>query len=261
MTSPASAIVANGIRLALGSRTVLDRVDLAVPAGQITAVVGPNGAGKSTLLRALAGQLSPIAGTISLAGRPLAEYSAQERARAIAYLPQERAVHWPLSVRAVVALGRLPHRDLSQNAGADAAAIENALRAMDAIDLADRPISDLSGGERARVLVARALAQEAPLLLADEPTAGLDPSHALTLFARFETLAAAGRSVIVALHDLSLAARFAHHVILVAHGGIAAAGPPADVLTPGHLEPAFGVKMMCATLGDMPIVVPISTLP
>lgn len=144
MTSPASAIVANGIRLALGSRTVLDRVDLAVPAGQITAVVGPNGAGKSTLLRALAGQLSPIAGTISLAGRSLAAYSAQERARAITYLPQERAVHWPLSVRAVVALGRLPHRDLSQNAGADAAAIENALRAMDAIDLADRPISDLS---------------------------------------------------------------------------------------------------------------------
>ena len=255
------SVAAKGVRLALGERTVLSDVDIAIPTGRITAVVGPNGAGKSTLLRAFAGLLVPSVGEISIGGRALATHSSGELARAIAYLPQERAVHWPLAVRVVVALGRLPHRDSSGGAAADATAIERALAAMDVAHLADRPVSDLSGGERARVLVARALAQEAPLLLADEPTAGLDPAHALALFALFERLATDGRTVVVALHDLSLAARFAHHVILLARGRIAAAGPPAGVLTPQHLEPAFGVKMLCATLGDMPIVVPISTLP
>lgn len=256
-----TCIAANGVRLALGSRTVLDHIDLAVPAGRITAVVGPNGAGKSTLLRALAALITPSAGEISLDGRPLATLASREIARAIAYLPQERAVHWPLAIRAVVALGRLPHRDGLPAAADDAHVIDRALEAMDVTHLADRPVSDLSGGERARVLVARALAQDAQLLLADEPTAGLDPAHALALFALFERLTSERRSVVVALHDLSLAARFAHHVVLLAGGRIAAAGPPADVLTPPHLEAAFGVKMLCATLGDMPIVVPVSTLP
>lgn len=255
------SISATGVRLALGARTVLDEINLAIPAGRITAVVGPNGAGKSTLLRALAGQLLPVAGEILLGSRRLSAYGAQERARAIAYLPQERAVHWPLSVRSVVALGRLPHRGAANGVVTDTAAIENALQAMDAQDLADRPISDLSGGERARVLVARAMAQDAPLLLADEPTAGLDPSHALALFARFLKLTADGRTVVVALHDLSLAARFAHHVVLVAGGRVAVSGQPTEVMAPKHLEPAFGVKMLCATVDNMPIVVPVSTLP
>jgi len=242
------------VRLALGDRVVLDAVDVTLPAGRVTAVVGPNGAGKSTLLRASAGLLAPAAGEITLAGLPLSA-NARDGARAIAYLPQERAVHWPLAARAVVALGRLPHDD------ADPAAIERALAAMDIVHLADRPVSQLSGGERARVLVARALAQEAALLIADEPTAGLDPAHALALFALFRRLAAEGRTVVVALHDLSFAARFAHHIILLADGRVAAAGPPADVLTPQHLEPAFGVTMLCTAVGDMPIVAPVSTLP
>jgi len=249
------SILIKDARLALGARIVLDGVDVEVPSGRITAVVGPNGAGKSTLLRACAGLLPAQRGTITLTGRPLDALSRAELARAIAYLPQERAVHWPLAARAVVALGRLPHDD------ADPAAIDRALGAMDITLLADRPVSQLSGGERARVLVARALAQEAPLLIADEPTAGLDPAHALALFALFERLATEGRTVIVALHDLSLAARFAHHIVLLANGRAAASGPPADVLTPRHLEPAFGVTMLCTNVAGLPIVVPISTLP
>jgi iron complex transport system ATP-binding protein len=247
-------VALRNVSLALGDRVVLDAVDVTLPAGRVTAVVGPNGAGKSTLLRAAAGLLAPATGSITLAGRPLGA-NARGRARAIAYLPQERAVHWPLAARAVVALGRLPHDD------ADPAAIDRALAAMDIAHLADRPVSQLSGGERARVLVARALAQDAALLIADEPTAGLDPAHALALFALFRRLAAEGRTVVVALHDLGLAARFADHIILLAKGRVAAAGPPANVLTPQHLEPAFGVTMLCTAIGDMPIVEPVSTLP
>lgn len=254
------SLTAKGARLALGNRTVLDAVDLTLPAGRITAVVGPNGAGKSTLLRAFAGLVTPTAGEITLDGRPLAARSLPELARALAYLPQERAVHWPLSARAVVALGRLPHNGAS-TAEADDTVIDGALAAMDIADLADRPVVELSGGERARVLVARALAQQTTLLLADEPTAGLDPAHALALFELFTRLAADGRTVVVALHDLTLAARFAHHVVLLAGGGVAATGLPADVLTPRYLEPAFGVTMLCTDIDGMAIVVPVSSLP
>lgn len=243
------------VRLTLGDRVVLDSVDLSLPSGRITAVVGPNGAGKSTLLRACTGLLAPARGAITLAGRSLDAHTRAELARAIAYLPQERAVHWPLAARAVVALGRLAHDD------ADADAIARALAAMDIEHLGERPISQLSGGERARVLVARALAQESPLLIADEPTAGLDPAHALALFALFQRLAAEGRTVVVALHDLSLAARFAHEAVLLANGRVAAHGPSAEVLIPRYLEPAFGVTMLCTNVNGLPIVAPVSTLP
>jgi iron complex transport system ATP-binding protein len=253
-------VAARNAALALGGRTVLDAVDLAIPAGRITAVVGRNGAGKSTLLRAFAGIVAPVSGQFTLDGRPLAAFSRPELARALAYLPQERAVHWPLATRAVVALGRLPHRDVDSTE-TSTSAVNDALAVMDISDLAERPVVELSGGERARVLVARALAQQAPLLLADEPTAGLDPAHALALFELFTRLAAEGRTIVVALHDLSLAARFAHHVVLRADGGIAATGPPADVLTPHHLGPAFGVTMLCTVIDGMPIVVPVSSLP
>jgi iron complex transport system ATP-binding protein len=251
------SLAARNVRLDLGSRTILGSVDLTIPVGRITAIVGPNGAGKSTLLRAFAGLITPAAGTITLGSRPLAEIDRNTLARAIAYLPQERAVHWPLTVRAVVALGRLPHGDN----GAGHEAVASALSAMDITDLADRSILELSGGERARALVARALAQQAPTLIADEPTAGLDPAHALALFELFTRLADEGRTIVVALHDLSLAARFAHKVVLLAHGGVAAFGPPSDVLTPEHLQPAFGVTMLCTTVDGLPIVVPVSTLP
>lgn len=171
-------------------------------------------------------------------------------------------MHWALLARAVVALGRLPHRPLGAGESArDHAAIDTALAAMDAAHLAGRPVPELSGGERARVLVARALAQEPRALLADEPAAGLDPAHQLTLFRHLAALAAEGRTVIVALHDLSLAARFCHSIALVHEGRTIAAGPPKEVLTPEHLAAAYGIRAHYRCLDGVPVVLPLDVLP
>src|SRR5262249_13317369 len=158
-------------------------------------------------------------GSLLLDGRALGDWRPLARARSLAYLPQERTTHWALSARAVVALGRLPHQPMGAGESpTDTRAIDAALAAMDIGHLAGRPVSDMSGGERARVLVARALAQEPQALLADEPAAGLDPAHQLALFHHFARLASAGRTVVVALHDLSLAARFCHRIVLMQAG-------------------------------------------
>jgi iron complex transport system ATP-binding protein len=171
-------------------------------------------------------------------------------------------VHWALAARAVVALGRLPYRPLGAGeSAADAAAIDAALAAMDVAHLAERPVPELSGGERARVLIARALAQEPRALLADEPAAGLDPAHQLGLFRHLAALAAAGRTVIVALHDLSLAARFCHSVALLHHGRTLAAGAPKDVLSPEHLAAAYGITARYRSIDGVPVVLPIDVLP
>ena len=255
-------IEARGLHVRLKGRDVLRGVDTVAQPGQLTAVIGPNDAGKTTFLRAAAGLLNPSAGTVLLDGRPIAAWEPQALARTLAYLPQERIVHWAVTARAVVALGRLPYRPLGAGESAmDSAAIDAGLAAVDATHLAQRPVLELSGGERARVLVARALAQEPRALLADEPAAGLDPAHQLSLFRHLAALAEAGRTVVVALHDLSLAARFCHSVILV-HGGRAiAAGAPQDVLTAEHLATAYGITARYHTLDGVPVVVPVDVLP
>jgi iron complex transport system ATP-binding protein len=184
------------------------------------------------------------------------------RARALAYLPQERTVHWALSARAVVGLGRLPYQPMGVGESAsDTAAINAALAAMDVARLAHRPVVELSGGERARVLVARALAQEPRALLADEPAAGLDPAHQLALFRHLAELATTGCTVIVALHDLSLAARFCHSLVLVHEGRTLAAGAPQEVLTPELLAAAYRITARYAVLDGVPVVLPLNVLP
>lgn len=253
------SLAAEDIHVALRGRPVLQGVSVAVASGEILAVVGPNGAGKSTLLKTLAGLLAPVAGSVAFDGHPLAGLDRRSLGRLIAYLPQHRVVHWPMRVRSVVALGRLVHR--GADGARDANAIAGALAAMDVTGFAERSVAELSGGERARVLVARALAQEAVVLLADEPTAGLDPAHALALFGHFRQLAAAGRSVIVALHDLSLAARFADRVLLLREGRALGAGAPGVVLTAESLAAAYGIRATVAEIAGLPVVVPVERLP
>lgn len=243
----------------LKGRPVLQSANATIAPGRITAIIGPNGAGKSTLLRTLAGLIAPDLGIVTIDGRSLATIGRELIARHIAYLPQDRTVHWPLAVRSVVALGRLPHGGrLAGLSPIDDAAIERAMLAMDVLALSERPVDTLSGGERARVLFARALAQEAPIILADEPTAGLDPAHALELATVLQRLAADGRAIALASHDLTLAARFCHDAVLLSNGRIAAAGPAADILTSERLNPVFGVTMAVGRIDNLPVVVPIA---
>ncbi len=254
-------LAARDLSVDLAGERVLTGVTCALEPGRITGIIGPNGAGKSTLLRALAALITPSAGTVTLGGKPLATIDRQTRARAIAFLPQDRTVHWPLPVRAVVALGRIPHRTGPAGASAgDLAAVDSAMADMDVTALAERTIDTLSGGERARVLFARALAQRGQTILADEPTAGLDPAHALELFAILARLAANGRTIGVALHDLSLAARFCHDVVILARGRVVATGACADVMTSERLSAAFGVRMAVGSLDGLPIVLPVGSL-
>ena len=253
---------ARGVGVRLGARRVLRGIDLSVTSGEIVAVIGANGAGKSTLLKAMSGLIAPDEGVVTLGGQPLAELDARALGREIAYLPQERAVHWPLTVRRLVALGRLPFRSrVAAPSLEDRDAIEEAMAAMDVTAFADRAVTELSGGERARVLLARALAQRPRFLVADEPTTGLDPAHGLTLFAQFVRMAAEGRAVVVALHDLSLAARYCDRALLLKDGTTLALGTARAVLTPQHLAQAYGVRATVGEIEGRPVVLPIEPLP
>jgi iron complex transport system ATP-binding protein len=233
-----------------GARTVLDSVDLAFTAGEVTAIVGPNGSGKTTLLRHLAGLDPAQAGQVELDGQPIAGLGVAARARRIAYLPQGASAYWPLLGRDLVALGRLPHgADLSRPfAARDADAVRRALARVDGADLADRPIDALSQGERARLMLARALATEAGIVLADEPVASLDPAYALDAMAILRAEAARGAAVAVSLHDLGLAARFADRVVVLAGGKVAADGPAAIALRPEVIDAAYGVRFRTVTI-------------
>ena len=247
---------AENLSVRLGQRLVLDRVRFDLSAGEMVAVIGPNGAGKSTLLRALSGLVPLSSGRVLLDDRDVAGMCKTELGRQLAFIPQDRAVHWPLPVERVVGLGRLPHAPSTH----DRVAIAAALKAMDLEGLAKRRVSELSGGELARVLQARALAQEADILIADEPTAGLDMGHVLQLLGLLKGLVAAGRSVIVAVHDVSLALRFCHRTILLCEGKVLAQGASDEVVTSQHLAHAFGVAVRIETLDNVPIVLATSTL-
>ncbi|MGZ5272190.1 MAG: ABC transporter ATP-binding protein [Ramlibacter sp.] len=217
------AFAARGLQVALGGRTVLHDVDLLVPAGRWTAVVGPNGAGKTTLLKALA-RLLPFDGQLALLGRPSAAWPARERARAISWLGQGEPGAEDLRARDVVMLGRLPHQAwLASPAAADDAAVETAMRQTQSWDWRDRPLGQLSGGERQRVLLARALAVDAPVLLMDEPMANLDPPHQADWLGLVRGLVGQGRTVVSVLHELTMALHADDLLVLrdgrVAHHG------------------------------------------
>ncbi|MBB3021135.1 iron complex transport system ATP-binding protein [Microvirga lupini] len=246
----------------LGARRALESIDLSLEPGRLTALIGPNGAGKTTLLRAMAGLVRPSAGDVVLDGTPTALMRASARARAIAYLPQGGGVAWPLPVEGVVALGRLPHGEEPDRLPAEGrTAVEAALRSVGLQGFETRPATSLSGGERARMLLARALATQAPVLLADEPVAALDPRHQLIVLEVLKARARAGTTVVAILHDLNLAARFADHIVLLDQGKIETSGSPEEALTKARLAASFGIQARVSRGEDGLLVVAQSPLP
>jgi iron complex transport system ATP-binding protein len=225
----------------LGDALIVDGAALDLRAGELVVLIGPNGAGKTTLMRALAG-LVPAEGRIEIEGKPLATLTVRDRARRIAYLPQGHVFSWPMPVEAVVALGRYPYADaFSAVTDADRQAIARALAATGTESFAHRAVTTLSGGERARVALARALACEAPILLADEPTVSLDPRHQLVVMELLARAAHNGGAVLAIGHDLALAARFADRIVIMDRGRLVADGSPRDVLTVERIAAVFGV--------------------
>lgn len=254
-----SLLTAQDIHLARGGRPVLRGADFTLAAGECVGLIGPNGAGKSSLLSVLTGLLPADAGTVILAGRPLADWPRQERARRIGYLEQGAASHWPLRVDRLVELGRLPHASPWGKAGgaADQAAIARAMAQCEVTPLADRVVTTLSGGERARVMLARALAGEPGILLADEPAAGLDPHHQIAVMELLARLAGEGAAVTVVLHDLSLAARYCTRLCLLdAAGHVAIDAPPAAVLDSGQVEAVYGIDLVRGSRDGIPYALP-----
>jgi iron complex transport system ATP-binding protein len=239
-------LVVAGLTVRRGARAVLQDVDFGAPAGAISVLLGPNGAGKSTLLKAVLGFL-PHEGEIRLAGQDPRALDAPARARLCSYVPQHSGLEAPLPVRDVVEQGRFAHGRggaLAARTRTDADAVAAAMATTDVTALADRAFSTLSYGERRRVLVARALATGAPVLLLDEPTAALDVGHALALFAALKTVARAGAAVVVVLHQLQEAAAIAQHALLLAGGRCVKAGPAAEVIAPGPVRAVYGVEMV-----------------
>jgi len=244
-----NALALIGATAVLGRRTVLDGVELSVAAGELVAVVGPNGAGKSSTIRALAGLLPLSGGQARLAGDDVANLSARARAERAAYLPQERRIAWNLPALEVAALGA-PFL-----AAGDALTLARAaLAEVEAGHLADRGVAEMSGGERARVLLARALTTGAKALLADEPTAGLDPEAQLMVLERLKARAAAGQAVLVSLHDLALAARFSDRVVVLDKGRVAADAAPMAALTPEVMARVFGLAARWVEGPDGPLL-------
>ena len=251
---------AENITVAIGRRRILERVSLRVAAGRVTGLIGPNGAGKTTLLRALIG-LQRAAGEVSVDGIALRALPRKQRARTVAYLEQGNVVHWPVPAARLVALGRLPYLSpWDRPSQKDEAAVERAMRQAQVLDLAGRNVMTLSGGERARVLLARALAVEAPILLADEPVASLDPYHQLQVMELLRECANKGAAVLVVLHNLTLAGRFCDQMVLLRAGAVLADGPPSEVLTSGVVERAYQVRTVAGTYGGQRYVLPWARL-
>ena len=237
-----SSLSCRDLKVSLGGHRVLDGLQLSLPRGQVTVILGPNGAGKSTLLHALAGLIAPTSGELRLGERPLSAVAPRERARRLAVLPQTPEIAWPVTARTLVGLGRAPFVGARGLTRKDEAAVDRALIRAQAADLAERVVQTLSGGERARVLIARALAGSPEWLLADEPLTGLDPAHQLEAARLFRSLADEGAGVILTLHDLTLAVRLADRIILLADGAVLADGPPSEALTPEAIRAAYGVQ-------------------
>ena len=230
-------------------RTVIDALDLELPAGQVTAIVGPNGCGKSTLLASLARLHVPDRGAVLLDGHDIQRLPAREMAQRLALLPQETLAPEGLTVAELIRFGRQPHQSLfKQWSRDDRRVVDEALAAADLHALADRPLDAMSGGQRQRAWIAMAIAQQTPLLLLDEPTSALDLGHQLEVFELIRDLAAAGKTLAMVVHDLVSACRFADYLVAMLDGRIVAAGRPSDVVTTALVRDLYGVE--CTLMQD-----------
>lgn len=260
MSAAETAIAIRALAVRRGGRDLLADVTLAIPAGEVVALVGPNGAGKSTLMAAIAGDLAPSAGSIQLHGRALEAWSPGELARIRAVLPQQTILQFGFTSREVVAMGRspLPPEDRRQ----DDDAIAFALSETEALHLAARRFPTLSGGEQTRVSLARVLAQETRIVLLDEPTAALDIRHQQLVMQRARSLAARGMTVVAILHDLNLAMTYADRIAVLAHGALRACGSPWEVAVEGLLADVFRCPVAIARhpVLDRPLVIPLGEL-
>lgn len=251
-------LIVEQVGVTLAGRWVLRDVSAILRPGRVTAILGPNGAGKSTLAKAVAALVPLAGGRIRLGTCDVSAMPPRDRARTIGYLPQDAAVHWNMRAQEVVALGRLPHRNPhAAPSPADHAATDAALAATETKDLAHRPIGELSGGERGRVLLARVLAGRPDWLLADEPLAALDPAHQIDLLDRLGGVARAGAGVVLVMHDLVQAQRAADDALLLDKGRVVAFGPAADVLTAANLARVFGVRVAEVMDGGRRLLVPV----
>lgn len=235
---------AESISVDYGRKRVLEALDLTIPTGRMTILAGPNGSGKSTLLKALGGLARPAAGRVSLDGAPLSALPSRALARRIAVLPQSPLAPEGTMVADLVRQGRFPHRGLlSRWDAADEAACDEALRVTALAPLRDQPLDVLSGGQRQRAWIAMVLAQQSDILLLDEPTTFLDLAHQIEVLALLADLVRAGRTVVAVLHDLTQAARYGDHLVLMKAGRITGSGAPAKVLTPRTVREVFGVDV------------------
>lgn len=239
-----SLLSVTGLTVMRGVCPVVDDVSFSVEAHEIVGLVGPNGAGKTSLMRGALGLL-PARGASDLL-----RLSPRQRATRAAWMPQSREIAWPVTVETLVTLGRIPHLAPSAR---DRAAVDEALARLDLLPFRERIATELSGGEQARVLLARVLAQETPLILADEPIAGLDPAHQIATMEVFRDLAGEGRAVVVSLHDLGLAARHCTRLLLMHRGRLVADGRPAEVLSEENLRTIFGVRARLEDTPDGPV--------
>lgn len=237
----------DNLNFAHGNRPTLKNVSAAFAPGKFSVILGPNGAGKSTLLSCLAGLLKPDSGDILLGDRSVSDMSAKMRASAIGLLPQGAETHWAINAEALVALGRYPVRRGFGLSAADSAAVDAAMAATATTDFIGRRITELSGGERARVLMARVLAGEPEWVLADEPLANLDPGYQLDMLGLLRAQADSGKGVVAVLHDLHNAVRFADHVVLLREGSVFASGNVSAAVTPANLAAVYGID---ATLSE-----------